>query len=81
MCQSLFLLYHIETSQLICYANELTGFYMMGKKGTLVLVFSCKFCKIFKNIFFTEHVWAATSALIPPLFHINPFVSGFNCRT
>ena len=27
--------YHIETSQLICRANQLTGFYMMG---TLVLV-------------------------------------------
>ena len=25
--------YHIETSQLICNANELTGFYMMGKIG------------------------------------------------
>ena len=22
--------YHIETSQLICRANQLTGFYMMG---------------------------------------------------
>ena len=25
--------YHIETSQLICDANQLTGFYMMGNIG------------------------------------------------
>ena len=27
------------------------------KKETLVQVFSCVFCKIFKNTFFTEHLW------------------------
>ena len=26
-------------------------------KRTLAQVFSCEFCKIFKNIFFTEHLW------------------------
>ena len=25
--------YHIETSQLICIENQLTGFYMMGNIG------------------------------------------------
>ena len=25
--------HHIETSQLICNANQLTGFYMMGNTG------------------------------------------------
>ena len=25
--------HHIETSQLICYANQLTGFYMLGNAG------------------------------------------------
>ena len=25
--------HHIETSQLICIANQLTGFYMMGNIG------------------------------------------------
>ena len=25
--------HHIETSQLICRANQLTGFYMMGSTG------------------------------------------------
>ena len=24
-------------------------------------MFSCEFCEIFKNIFFTEHLWAAAS--------------------
>ena len=31
------------------------------KKETLALVFSCEFCKISKNIFFTEHLWATIS--------------------
>ena len=30
-------------------------FFLIIKKETLAQVFSCKFCKIFKNIFFTEH--------------------------
>ena len=28
--------HHIETSQLICRANQLTGFYMMGNNGRLI---------------------------------------------
>ena len=32
------------------------------KKRTLAQVFSCEFCKIFKNTFFTEHFWATVSA-------------------
>ena len=31
------------------------------KKETLAQVFSCQFCEISKNIFFTEHLWATTS--------------------
>ena len=27
------------------------------QKETLAQVFSCEFCEIFKNIFFTEHLW------------------------
>ena len=27
------------------------------KKETLAQVFSCNFCEIFKNTFFTEHLW------------------------
>ena len=28
---------------------------------TLAPVFSCEFCEIYKNIFFTEHLWATAS--------------------
>ena len=31
------------------------------KKDTLVQVFSCEFHEIFKNTFFVEHFWTATS--------------------
>ena len=31
------------------------------KKETLALVFSCEFCEISKNTFFTEHLWATVS--------------------
>ena len=31
------------------------------KKDTLARVFSCKFCEISKNIFFTEHFWTTAS--------------------
>ena len=31
------------------------------KKETLVHVFSCEFCEIFKNTYFTEHLWTKAS--------------------
>ena len=31
------------------------------KKDTLSQVLSCEFCKIFKNTFFTEHLWITAS--------------------
>ena len=31
------------------------------KREALTQVFSCEFCKIFKNTFFTEHLWATAS--------------------
>ena len=31
------------------------------KKESLAQVFSCEFCEISKNTFFTEHVWATVS--------------------
>ena len=31
------------------------------KKETLAQVFSCEFCKISKNTFFTEHLWTTAS--------------------
>ena len=29
-------------------------------------MFSCEFCEIFKNTFFTEHFWATASYVPPP---------------
>ena len=34
------------------------------KKETLAQVFSCEFCQISKNNFFTEHLWTAASEQI-----------------
>ena len=31
------------------------------KKETLAQVFSCEFCEISKNTFFTEHLWTTAS--------------------
>ena len=31
------------------------------KEETLAQVFSCEFCEISKNTFFTEHLWTAAS--------------------
>ena len=59
LCQDLFFNNvagpYIETSQLICCANQLTGFYKRAwsfiKKETLTQMFSCEFCKISKNTY------------------------------
>ena len=40
-------------------------------------MFSCKFCELSRNNFFSKHVWVAASALKPSLFHRNPLLSGF----
>ena len=34
--------------------------YNFIEKETLAQVFFCEFCEIFKNKFFTEHVWVTT---------------------
>ena len=39
------------------------------KKETLAQVFSCEFCEISKNTFFTEHVW--TTAFLWTLVHMS----------
>ena len=36
-------------------------FFKVIKKETLAQVVSCEFCKIFKNTFFTEHLWTTAS--------------------
>ena len=33
----------------------------LWKKQTLAQVLSCEFCEIFKNAFFTEHLWMTAS--------------------
>ena len=43
--------------------EKFTGKYLLEscnfiKKDTLAQVFSCEFCEISKNTFFTEHLWA-----------------------
>ena len=38
-----------------------TGGLQLYKKETLTQLFSCEFCKIFKNTFFTEHLWTNDS--------------------
>ena len=35
-----------------------------NKKDTLAQVFSCEFCEISKNTFFTEHIWVTASEFI-----------------
>ena len=34
--------------------------YITNEHESLTQVFSCKFCKIFKKTFFTEHLWTMT---------------------
>ena len=54
---------HIETSQLVCTANQLTGFYMretglqLYYKEIPTQVLFCEFCKVFK-----KHLFCKTSS-------------------
>ena len=34
------------------------------KKNNLTQLFSCEFCEVFKNTFFTEHLWTTASSLL-----------------
>ena len=45
------------------FFNKVTGLKSATslKKRALAQVFSCEFCEIFKNTFFTEHLWMAAS--------------------
>ena len=38
------------------------------KKETLVQVFSCEFCEIFKNTFLKEHLWTTASTSLHKKF-------------
>ena len=48
------------------------------KKETLAQVFSCKFCEISKNTFFTEHVWATAFLLVPNQLQDSTFLFEIN---
>ena len=52
LCQSLFF-------------NKVAGLRLatLSKKKTLAQVFSCDFCEVYKNTFFTEHLWTTASVL------------------
>ena len=39
--------------------------YNFIKEESLVQVFSCEFCEIFKNTLFTEHIWETVCASSP----------------
>ena len=45
--------------------------HVTGLKKRLAQVFSCEFCEIFKNTFFTEHVWTTASELINAFYWVN----------
>ena len=55
-----------NTCNRVCFFNNVAGLRPMActfiKKETLTQVFSCEFCKIFKNTFFTEHLQMTASA-------------------
>ena len=43
------------------YFNKVAGACNFIKIEALAQVFSCEFCEISKNTFFTEHIWATAS--------------------
>ena len=57
------------------------------QKETLAQVFSCEFCEISKNTFFTEHLWTTASKMndlkiilgVPDNFFVNWFWKAFVC--
>ena len=55
------------------YFNNVAGLNFI-KKEALAQVFSCEFCEIFKNTFFTEHFWATVSVSIQDSDYSNVFL-------
>ena len=54
-----------NTCARISFFNKVAGLSSatLFKKETLVQVFSCEFCEISKNTFFTEHLWTTAYVL------------------
>ena len=50
--------------------SNLTSACNFIKKETLAQVFSCEFCEIPENTFFTEHLWATASVKDKCLKHL-----------
>ena len=44
--------------------NTCTRVSLFNKTETVAQGFFCEFCKIYKNIFFTEHLWATATRLL-----------------
>ena len=57
--------YSLENTWTRLFLTEASNFI---KKETLAQVFSCAFCEIIKNTFFTEHVWTIASKSISSSF-------------
>ena len=55
-----------KTCTRVIFLNEVAGLQACNfiKKETVAQVFSCEFCEIFKNTFFTEHLWTTASIII-----------------
>ena len=59
--KKLFLKFHNiyrKTPVMESLLNKVAGLY---QKQTAAMVFSCKYCEIFKNSYFEKHLWTATS--------------------
>ena len=48
------------------FLNKVAGLQACNfiKKETLAQVLSCEFCEIFKNTFYTEHLWTTASIIM-----------------
>ena len=54
------------------YLCQSLFFNKVVKKGTLAL-FSCEFCEISKNAFFTDHLWATASVKLTTTRYVGMF--------
>ena len=59
----LHLVLQLNIAHLVSTGAEAEAFNFI-KKETLAQLFSCEFCEISKNTFFTEHFWATASGIL-----------------
>ena len=60
-CFSKRLCWQMINTKVVGYDSRRGQPYSLIKKEALAQVFSCEFCEIFKNTFFTEHLWTTVS--------------------